>query len=108
MLAVLDQAVADLRAANASIRWQARAWFYAPFATSHLFSFAQICRELGRDPSILRAQLVVDEEWAADGPGEPCKRNGNGHDNGNGCSMASGTPSRRRPRATPRKLLLLG
>jgi hypothetical protein len=112
MLAVLDQAVSDLQAANASIRWQARAWFYAPFATSHLFSFAQISRELGRDPSILRAQLVVDEKWAVDGPGQPGDASGNGHHNGtgngNGCSMDAGASPRRRPRATQRKLLQLG
>jgi len=104
MLAVLDQAVADLQAANASVRWQARAWFYAPFATSHLFSFAQICRELGRDPSILRAQLVTDEEREADGAGEPR----NGHGQSKDCSMAPGTLPRRRPRATAARLLLLG
>jgi len=60
MLAVLDQAVADLQSPSFNIRRQARAWFLARGArANHLFAFSHICREFGYDPAAARVRLLA-------------------------------------------------
>jgi hypothetical protein len=60
MLAVLEQAVADLHSSTASVCWGARAWFVADSnPRHHLFAFAEICREFGSDPAVVRARVFA-------------------------------------------------
>lgn len=59
MLAVVEQAMMDLRSSSARIRWEARGWFLGRSAGSHLFTFTRICREFGYDPAQARAQILA-------------------------------------------------
>jgi hypothetical protein len=60
MLAVLDQAVADLQSPSFNIRRQARVWFLARgVRADHVFAFSQICREFGCDPAAARVRLLA-------------------------------------------------
>jgi hypothetical protein len=60
MLAVLEQAVADLESPSFTVRRQALAWFLARGArANHLFAFPHICQVLGCDPAAARARLLA-------------------------------------------------
>ena len=60
MVAVLEQAVADLESRSFNIRRKARAWFLARSArATHLFAFSHICHEFGCDPAVLRARIFA-------------------------------------------------
>ena len=60
MVAVLEQAVADLESRSFNIRRKARAWFLARSArATHLFAFSRICQEFGCDPTVLRARILA-------------------------------------------------
>jgi len=60
MVAVLEQAVADLESRSFNIRRKARAWFLARSArATHLFAFSRICHEFGCDPAVLRARIFA-------------------------------------------------
>ena len=68
MLAVLDQAVADLRSPSFNVRRQARAWFLARGdRANHLFAFSHICRELGCDPVAARVRLLARSDGNQNG-----------------------------------------
>ena len=61
MLAVLEQALADLRSVSGKVSRQARAWFLARNNRSeHVFSFARICREFGYDPVAIRSHVFAE------------------------------------------------
>lgn len=61
MLAVLEQAVADLRSVSGKVSRQARTWFLAHNnATEHVFSFKRICREFGYDPVAIRSRVFAE------------------------------------------------
>jgi hypothetical protein len=58
MLAVLEQAVTDLKSVSGKVARQARSWFLArENGNEYVFSFARICREFGYDPLSVRSQL---------------------------------------------------
>jgi hypothetical protein len=60
MVAVLEQAVADLGSLSFNVRRQARAWFLARGArANHIFAFSHICQEFGRDPATARVRLLA-------------------------------------------------
>jgi len=61
MLAVLEQALADLRSVSGKVSRQARAWFLARNnGSEHVFSFARICREFGYDPVAIRSHVFSE------------------------------------------------
>ena len=58
MVAVLEQAVADLESRSFNIRRKARAWFLARSArATQLFAFSRICHEFGCDPAVLCGRI---------------------------------------------------
>jgi len=58
MLAVLEQAVTDLRSVSGKVARQARSWFLArENGKDYVFSFTRICREFGYDPLSVRSQV---------------------------------------------------
>ena len=60
MVAVLEQAIADLRSPNPGVRWQARAWFLARDSSDdHPFCFLRICEEFRHTPAMLRARILA-------------------------------------------------
>jgi len=72
MLAVLDQAVADLQSPSFNIRRQARAWFLARGArANHLFAFSHICQEFGCDPAAARVRLLFKFDGNQNGGQQP-------------------------------------
>lgn len=61
MLAVFEQALADLRSVSGKVSRQARTWFLAHNNRSeHVFSFARICREFGYDPVAIRSRVFAE------------------------------------------------
>jgi hypothetical protein len=61
MLAVLDQAVADLQSPSLKVRRQALAWFLTTgTGADHLFSFPRICQEFGREPATVRRRVLAN------------------------------------------------
>ena len=60
MLAVFEQALADLRSVSGNVSRQARVWFLArDKGSEHLFSFARICTEFGYDPATVRSHVLA-------------------------------------------------
>ena len=57
MLAVVEQAVADLQSPSPSLRWRARSWLLDEGSADRPFTFPYICRELGYD--LVRARRRV-------------------------------------------------
>ena len=75
MLAVLEQAVADLQSPSLNVRRQALAWFLARAArANHLFAFSHICRELGCDPAAVRVRLLARFDGNRNGGQQPQDR----------------------------------
>ena len=60
MLAVLEQAVTDLKSVSGKVARHARSWFLArENGKEYVFSFPRICREFGYDPRSVRSQLFI-------------------------------------------------